>query len=680
MRQIFGGCVLMALAVCADAAQSYRYDVYFSGQLSGSEVARLRTAGDIEVKLSYRDNGRGPDLRERLMLGSESLPVGYSASGTSTYGAPIKETFTLVGGKASWKSLADAGGKQVTAAAVYAPVEYSFTMGGLIARAAVRAGTDGIDILPAGHVTAATLSETTLTQDGHSIVVRLHALVGLDSRPQLIWLTADQDQRFFAYVYPGYMQVIDSQWNGQAGQLETLQVQQEATWLQDRSRRQIHTLDRPLVLRNTRIFDSETAQLRAPADVYVSGNKIAAIYPVGSVPAEDVYEIDATGKVLAPGLFDMHAHQDAFGAPLQIAGGVTTIRDMGNDNAALARIAQDIKRGVLAGPDIVACGFLEGSSPFASSGGLQASTLEQALEAVDWYAQHGFRQIKIYNSFRPEWVKPVAAHAHSLGMRVSGHIPAFMHAAEAVRDGYDEIQHINQVLLNFLAGPKDDTRTLARFYLIGEKMHTLDLDSKEVAQFIDLLRDHQIVIDPTLATFEASFRQLQGEPDPMLARVLDHLPAATQRARHTNSTNVTPGNIGKYRAAYAAMLKFTAQMWRAGIELVAGTDEIEGFTLHRELELYVEAGIAPAQALRIATWNGAKVTGLLADRGSIAAGKRADLILIDGDPTTDISAIRKISAVLKDGALYYPSEIYESMGIRPFTAPPALVPIDKQVH
>ena len=110
-------------------------------------------------------------------------------------------------------------------------------------------------------------------------------------------------------------------------------------------------------------------------------------------------------------------------------------------------------------------------------------------------------------------------------------------------------------------------------------------------------------------------------------------------------------------------------MHRAGIPLVAGTDGLAGFTLHRELELYVEAGIPPAEVLRIATWNGAKYTRTLDRLGSITPGKLADLILVDGDPTTDISAIRRIGLVMKEGAVYYPAEIHEATGIKPFVTP-----------
>jgi imidazolonepropionase-like amidohydrolase len=125
----------------------------------------------------------------------------------------------------------------------------------------------------------------------------------------------------------------------------------------------------------------------------------------------------------------------------------------------------------------------------------------------------------------------------------------------------------------------------------------------------------------------------------------------------------------RYEKSYAKMIEFTGRMYKAGIPLVAGTDDIPGFTLQRELELYVQAGLTPSQVLQVATWNGARYARVLDDRGAITPGRRADLILVDGDPTKNISDIRKVALVIKGDVAYYPSEVHEALGIKPFTAP-----------
>jgi hypothetical protein len=345
---------------------------------------------------------------------------------------------------------------------------------------------------------------------------------------------------------------------------------------------------------------------------------------------------------------------------------------MGNDNDYLAKLRADIAGGSAIGPHIEPTGFIEGESPFSARGGFVVASVAEAENAVDWYAERGFRQVKLYNSIKPEWAGPIAAYAHSRGLRVSGHVPAFSRSERVVREGYDELQHINQLMLNFVSRPDTDSRTLERFNLVGAASRSLDLDSDAVRDFIALLAERKTVIDATMATFEGTWNQQPGDTDPSLAAVADHVPFATQRAWRVNSTDVSGGKLKAYRESWQRMMQFLGRLHAAGVPLVAGTDSLAGFMLHRELELYVQAGIPPGEVIRIATENGARYAGVLADRGTIERGKRADLILVDGDPTKDISDIRRVSYVLRDGIGFAPAEIYESFGIRRFTDPPEI--------
>jgi Amidohydrolase family len=408
--------------------------------------------------------------------------------------------------------------------------------------------------------------------------------------------------------------------------------------------------------------------------VYVFRGHIAALYPAGSTPREAGTVIEGEGRVLLPALFDLHAHEDAWNMMLQIAGGVTTSRDMGNSNVRLQTLISQVTDGDILGPRIIPCGWIEGDSPYAAANGFTVKDLQGAKDAVEWYAQRGYRQIKIYNSFHPEWVAETAALAHSHGMRVSGHVPAFMRSDEAIRAGYDEIQHINQLMLMFFVGPKDDTRTLARFSLIADHAASLDLSSQPVKDLVTLMQQHGTALDTTLTAFEDSFTQLPGEMSHSYGMIADHVPVAVRRALLENSTDVNARNVKTYRASFDKMVEFVGQLYRAGIPLEAGTDGIAGFTLHRELELYVRAGLTPAQALQIATWNGARFTGLQTQLGSIEARKRADLILVDGDPTQNISDVRRVSLVMKDGVVFLPAEVYPALGIQAFAPAPAIHP------
>jgi dihydroorotase-like cyclic amidohydrolase len=658
----------------AQPEQVARHSVIFSGKANGSQTTAVESDGRIVIDYTYRNNGRGPDLREEIVLAADGTQRSYKATGKTTFGAPVNEQFTRDGSRSSWRSLAGQGEMVDQKSSVYVPQlilsDCSPESLAILARAALRTPSQSLPAMPGGSLRVQKLDETSISSGDEPLDVSLFAVHGLTTHPEFIWLTSDSSMKFFAYIDPGDVQIIAAENEAHGETLEKLQIEAENKLIEAIAKRVTHRLPEPIVFRNVRVFDSSSGALSEPSDVYVSRGRVAAIYPPGS-PARDVgTSVECEGKTLLPGLFDTHGHEGPWSGLLQIAGGVTTSRDMANDNATLAKLMERIEAGTAVGPRIVPCGFIEGQSPFSARTGIVVANLQEAKDAVDWYAQRGYRQIKIYNSFNPQWVAPTAEYAHARGMRVSGHVPAFMKAEEAVAAGYDEIQHINQVLLNFVVRPEDDTRTLARFTRIASNVHELDLESPAVRRFIKLLKDEKTTIDTTVAIFESMFTQMQGEMNPSYRDVEDHVPVALRREWLLNSMDLNPGNVETWRASYAKILEFIALMHREGIPLLAGTDDIAGFTLHRELELYVKAGISPPDALRIATHNGAKYTGTLDSVGSVQPGKYADLLLIDGDPTKDISHIRRAVMVMKEGTVYYPSEIYEACAIAPFHDPP----------
>lgn len=678
MTRIHTGLLCLALlsasaAGAAQAADSVEYDVIFAGHHSGTQTTTVAADGSIRTTLSYRNNGRGPDLEERITLAPDGTFASFRATGTSTFGSKIDESFARRGDRVVWRSSADRGERRIDGRAQYLPVDGSFEAGAVLARALLAAGRP-VAALPGGQLTIERLASSRVTRGAETRAVALYAVYGASIRPDFIWLTDDAQQSLFASIYPGYMVFAPRGWGEAAAPLEALQEEAEAKLLETLASRLAHHLGDELVIRNARVFDSERATLSEPQDVYVHDGRIAALYPAGSRASSAMPSIDAAGRVLLPGLFDMHTHNDAWDGLLHLAGGVTTVRDMGNTNRTLAELAARIAAGRAPGPRIIAAGFIEGDSPHAARADFVVGDVEAAKAAVDWYAQRGYPQVKLYNSIRPEWMAPIAAYAHERGLRVSGHVPAFARAEDAVRAGYDELQHINQMMLNFLVTPTTDTRTLERFYLIGERAADIDLDSAPVQQFLALLKERGTTLDPTLATFEYMFQQAAGQPNPTFAAVVDHVPASLARSWGTNTMDIPPAKVARYHAAYEKLLGFIGRAWQAGIPILAGTDDIGGFTYHRELELEVKAGIPPAEALAIATRNGARTLGVFADSGSIARGKRADLILVDGDPTRNISDIRRVSLVMKEGVVYFPAEIHEAIGVRRFADPPAVSP------
>jgi Amidohydrolase family len=664
---------LFALAVCASAQAETKlaYDLLFDGKKSGEMTTVIRDDGRLHVTFTYRNNGRGPDIEEDIALRPDGSFKSYRQRGRATFGAALDERFEISGDRATWRSPTERGQQSLTGPAVYLPMDGSPETSAIIVRATQKAG-GRLQALPGGTLRSEKLADARVGPEGSEREVALFAIIGAGLQPNYVWLDADGDMRLFALVVPGYAHLVVPGYESVVAELERLQVEAETRHLADIAKKSAQTLPQPILIRNVRVFDARKKAIGAPADVYVNDGRIAAIYQADSPAQDPATVIEGAGRTLLPGLFDMHTHEDAWNSILQIAGGVTSSRDMGNDNDYLDALRADIAAGRAIGPHIEPAGFIEGESDFSASGGFVVSSVAEAEDAVDWYAERGFRQVKLYNSIKPEWAQPIAAYAHSRGLRVSGHVPAFSRAVRVVREGYDELQHINQLMLNFVSDPDTDSRTIVRFNLVGERTRDLDLDSPAVREFIALLAERGTVIDATMATFEGSWNQKPGDMNPSMAPVAEHLPIASQRDWRNNETDVSGGKLETYRASWKRMMEFLGRLHSAGVPLVAGTDDLAGFMLHRELELYVQAGVAPAEAIRIATENGARYSGVLADRGTVERGKRADLILVDGDPTADISAIRRIAYVLKDGVGYAPAEIYEAFGVRRFTDPPRI--------
>ncbi|KQZ25907.1 amidohydrolase family protein [Duganella sp. Root1480D1] len=672
--------IASAFSAQAAVTQTTRYLIISenNGKQMGEQVVENHDDGLTKVRYIYKDNGRGPELTEEFRLAADGTMSHYHSKGNSTFGAVVDEVFERNGDKASWKSTTEQGATDVNGPAVYVALNGSFEVDSRAIAALAKTPNASIPLLPSGTLKQVVLDEVQVAgPGGQSQQVQLVAQTGLGLSPKFLWITKGANPSLFAVVEPGTFVFAIEGWQGNGKLLAERQKAAEAKMLNDMAAKLQHPLQGLTVVKNARIFDSNKATVGAPSDVYVLRGRIAAIMPAGSPVRGAVNEIDAAGRIMLPGLFDMHGHIGRWEGALHVAAGVTTLRDMGNDNAQLQMMIDETAGGKLLAPQIVPAGFLEGESPYSSNGGFVVKTLEQSKRAIDWYAEHGYPQLKIYNSFPKEILKDTVAYAHSRGMRVSGHVPAGLRAQQALDAGYDELQHINQVMLNFLFKPGVETRSLERFYLPAEKVADLDFNSKEVKDFVGTLKKKQIVIDPTLATF-AFLKQKDGDVNEPWAAVEGNMPPDVARGFHVGTMKIPDAATqARYEKSFAKMVQFVGTLHKAGVPIVAGTDDLAGFTLHSELALLVKAGLTPAEAIQIATRNGARYTRTSGDRGSIETGKLADLVLVDGDPTRDIQDLRKVSAVITRGQVIYPKEVDEALGIKPFVAGvPAVKPLE----
>jgi hypothetical protein len=660
------------LALCAAPARAETYTVLCMTTPCG-HLRTVEQGTTLETDYHYRDNGRGPDQKEWLVFDTQGRLRSYRTEGVSTYGARISERFERADdGRVSWTSRVDrAAPVAAPGDAPYLPLEFSPAYLEHVARLLL-AGTP-TPALPAGTLRLERVRVESLLGEP----VGLYALHGFDLMPQHLWLR-ERDHRLVAQVWPGYGGTVLAGFETAQATMEQRQREAGDAHLRQLAERLRIPLPGLTVIQAVRWFDARGARLRGPSDIFVRDGRIAAIEtprPAAALAALGIARrIDGSGRTLLPGLVDMHAHVEPSQGLLDIAAGVTAVRDVGNSHEQLWKTRERIERGELIGPRIAANGFIEGKSPFSSQADFVPDTLDGARAAIDWYAAHGYRQLKLYNSIRPEWVRPMAAHAARRGLRVGGHVPAFMTAAEAVRSGFRELHHINQVTLNFLVGPTDDTRTLLRFTLPGEKAADLRLDDRRTRDFIALLRRTGTVVDPTAVAFEAMYLQRHGQTSPSFTAVADHLPPSMQRLLKLGEMEVGDREAARYAASWTVMMALTRRLHAAGVPLVAGTDSIPGFAMHRELELYAEAGIPVPEVLRIATWNGARFSDRQHEIGSIERGKRADLVLVDGNPLQRLSDIRRVALVIQGDTAYAPEALHAAMGIRPFVPAARLDP------
>lgn len=652
-------------SLSVNAAERIRHVILFDGGKQGGEqVVETADDGWVKVTFTYKDNGRGPEISERYRLAADGGFAEYHATGKTMFGSEVKDDMLREGNKVSWVSTSEKGETSISGPAFYSPINGSL-MPLSIALPALSTGKP-VNLVPGGRMLATVVDSHSMIRNGQNRTVNLIKLTGVGLAPSFFWVTISKDPHVFALIIPGYMTMIEEGWDSGIAAMTAKQQVAESKVLTEFAQKVLKPLPGLTVIRNVRVFDSVKASLSEASDVYVLRNKITAVLPAGSPTMGADNSVDGNDRVLLPGLFDMHGHIGPWDGPLNLANGVTSSRDMGNDNATLQGLIDQQAAGKLLLPNIVPTGFLEGESAFSARNGFVIKDLTGAKQAIDWYAQHGYPQLKIYNSFPKEILVDTVAYAHLRGLRVSGHIPVFLRAEDAVNAGYDEIQHINQLMLNFLVKPDTDTRTLERFYLPAEKVADIDLNSKPVRDFVDLLVKKGVEVDPTLAIFDF-IRQRDGELSKPYAAISNHMPLEIQRSFKAGSMKIPDeATFNRYNKSYEKMIAFVGQMYRAGVPLLAGTDALAGFTLHSELELYVQAGLTPAQALQVATLNGAKYSRLENSRGQIKPGYVADLVLVDGDPTVNIADLRKVALVFTQGGVISPTKVFEMMGIKPF--------------
>jgi imidazolonepropionase-like amidohydrolase len=287
------------------------------------------------------------------------------------------------------------------------------------------------------------------------------------------------------------------------------------------------------------------------------------------------------------------------------------------------------------GPRMLLAGIVDGNGPNAM-GAIRASTPDEARAVVRRYHDAGFDQIKIYSSISLDVLRAVTAEAHRFGMTVTGHVPDGISTFQAIDAGLDQINHAEYIA---------------------------NVASPDARRIIAVMKQHHTVLDPTLALYELlarPFTQPIDSFEPGFAHVAREL--TTPLAGFGSPPDAAPFRQRRFERELALV----GELHRAGIRVVAGTDQsVPGFSLHREIELYVKAGFTPLDALQSATIVPARVMGKDSDSGSIEIGKRGDIVILDANPLDDIANTRKIFRVVSNGRVFDPALLWQSVGFRP---------------
>ena len=645
--------------------ESGKFRFYETKQIRGEETYEITRSANGELLLTAKtdmpsaEQENKPLVNVTLRTGADFTPQAFQIKGPTLLDLE-ENTSVMIEGRAA--KVQDRCGDTTAKLP-----KYFFTMSGyvpvsvemmLVRYWLKHAQPKSIQLLPVGEAFVELRGKDTVTISGKSIVLSRYHLSGKDWRGgwgrQTLWF--DSDNRLVAAVNLGsdietnYYAFRDT-YDSQMSFFLKRAVDDAIDWLGKVANQLSPQRTQPIALTGGTLIDVNGKPATPNSVVVIQGDRIVAASPRASVKIPDnARVIDVSGKFLLPGLWDMHAHfyHAEFG-PTYLAAGITTARDVGNDmefGMGLRNAAKE-KRGL--GPRMLLAGYIDGKN-----GGfdVQVETPEEARAAVQRYKTAGYEQIKIRDNVKLETLKVISAEAHRLGMTVTGHVPQGMNALQAVEAGMDQISHINYVLTGFF--PRRDR---------NNPPVTINLNASNVVNALKVFKEHGTVIDPTDAVIELMLRPLNMPIEtfePGVTRVAPELKV------QINKKGEAADQAEGLRMVLDVLLKITGALHRAGVPIVAGTDVgVPGHTLYRELELYVKAGMTPLEAIQSATITPARVMKLDNEVGTIEAGRRADLIVLDANPVENISNIRKVRLVMTQGRLFDCGKLWEFVGFQP---------------
>lgn len=590
-------------------------------------------------------------------------PKAIAIRGYSDQGDAAEDYSVDANGVAHWKTVVDSG-EAPLGAKRYNTFGGPWLASDIDIDALVAAGDKGIDLLPTGHASIAIGQSFQIEGPQGPKTVKLAFVTGYGFSPSPFWL--DADNHFFGFA--GGLSLLPEGYENSAPKLKDAQDEASAAMVREVAHKFLIPANRSATLvDHVLLFDSVAGKYLPDRAVLIADGKVAAVGAAGSIKAPDGATIlDGQGKTLLPGLWDSHRHVggDDWNLLQNVATGMTNYRSPGTMIDEAASLYKRRAAGDLLAPDGKISVIIDRKDPLAAQGALTVSSAEEAVAAVRKIKAAGLWGVKFYTSMNPAWIAPAAAEAHKLGLHVHGHVPAGMRPLDAVHAGYDEVTHINFIMMQ--AMPQDivdKSNTAARLEGPAKYGKDVDLDSPAMKAFYTELAKRHTIIDPTLTVFEPLMTSDGSAISPEYAAFADAAPPSVVRGWKIAGYPLFGGlTRDDFRKSYAKMVELVGRLNKAGVPIVAGTDGY-GLELVREIELYQQAGLSNPAALQTATIIPARMTGMAKRTGSIERGKTADIILVDGDVSKDLGNLRHVDTVFLDGYRLDAEALREASGL-----------------
>ena len=654
LAALFAACASAAVAAPVPKEQllvppkdATHYVVVSQAGKHGDQWIWTMPDGTIAGRYSQSLRGWITEVDDVMTLGPDGFPASIKVRGVTPNG-DAAETFEIRNGKAVWKAAADSG--ELPAA----PAFYLAT-GGTVASnlpliaELVEAGSKGIALYPSGHASLDKGPTLQVRGPNGPKTVQLAWLRGIAPSPTPVWL--DADGKFFASV--SSISTMPAGYEGNLKAMLDFQDAETAKAVRDIARRfRSAEAHGPVLFDNVRLFDADKGVFLENQAVLAGDGKIKAIVPAGSMtPPPNTRVIDGRGKTLVPGLWDSHLHiGDDWNVLMNMATGITSFRSPGTEIDRAVDATKRWKSGDLLMGEPFVAQIIDQKHPLAAQGAEVVTSEAEAIAAVRKMKDAGLWGVKFYTSMNPAWIAPAAAEAHRLGLQVLGHVPATMRPLDAVKAGYDELTHINFVAMQAMPDEVvNKANTAQRLEGPAKYFKDVDLNGPVMKNFIAELAKHKTVVDPTLVVWEGAMVSDGGVPLDAYASYMGLLSPSYDRYFKSAGYPLLKGYTrDDYRKSYAKMIDLVGALHKAGVVVVAGTDG-QGIELVREIELYKKAGMTNAEAVQSATIVPARRVGVANRTGSIAVGKEADMVLVDGDVSTDLGALRRVVTVVSDG-------------------------------